>query len=426
MIMQHTKFFIILLILIYNNSFSQTEIPVQSTWILKDDYGRKYDSKITKERYKTNTNGNIEGLFISYDEDGKTINNKITYKDGVKNGPAFESLGVLYSATGNYLKGNRVGEWSTVLLGGSFTIDNYIGGKIEGKSITYTDNSKSKIQSTTEYKNGLKQGAYISYFENGTIKEKGNYENDIKVGEWTEYLQDEVINEYIIVKGLYINGKRDKIWTNYGILYPYLDPYVGALKKAYEPGKGQYGSSNYGGSVDFVGGNDMNFGAKKNYNSEFDNGKFIKENKILTRADSIRLQAQEEAQKQKQLEIENKKKLDAEIKVSADKADQLYKTYLSIFIETKNTIFVDANNNRITKETYPKGEFIAKKSKQIVSGKIEEIKVEYDKNIKLDRIIELNSTLEKMIQIGQRDCKELNKKLKNVESKDEIKNILGL
>ena len=78
--MKNVKIVLILLFICFKVS-AQNDIPVQSTWILTDNYGRKYDSKIPKERYKINSNGKIEGLYIFYDEDGKTIKQKINYKN---------------------------------------------------------------------------------------------------------------------------------------------------------------------------------------------------------------------------------------------------------------------------------------------------------------------------------------------------------
>lgn len=312
-------FFISFLVFIFQSSFSQNEIPVQSTWILTDNYGRKYDSKITKERYRTNSNGNIEGLYIAYDKDGKTINTKINYKNGVKNGQALECEGSCY---GSYLNDNRVGEWVFTSFDGSVKVETYINGKIEGKSVEYSDKTRSRILSSTEYKNGIKNGKYILYTENGEIKEKGNYVNDLKDGEWLEYLYDVVAKEYVVVKGNYVNGERDKLWINFGILYSYLSAL--GIQKSYEPSTGSYGSSKYGGNVEFVGGGDETLGPKKGYNSEFNLGKLIKEHKVLTKEDSLVLE--KELKEQEELKLAEKKRAEEEAVLKAEKEAKRKKT----------------------------------------------------------------------------------------------------
>lgn len=247
----------------------QTEIPVKSTWIKEDAYGRMYDTKIPKERYRTNSSGEIEGLYILYNEDGKTIQKKITYKNGKKDGPA--NLGY---ASGNYKNDLEEGEWIEHYLGENITIINYVHGVIVGKKITYSDKSRTKILSFTEYQNGIPNGKHISYFEDGTVKEEGNYLAGNKTGYWVEYGPDLVTSEYIFSKGNYINGNRDGEWVNYGKCYAYLGAY--GKEYSYVP---KQADNSY---IEFTGGSGSAFGPKKGYNAKYNNGTYLKDEVFIS------------------------------------------------------------------------------------------------------------------------------------------------
>jgi hypothetical protein len=186
------------------------ELPVQTTWIKTDNYGRKYNTNIPKERYKTNSNGNIHGLYIRYDEDGKTIMEKTNYNNGVKHGKHYENYNSLV-VEGNFVNGKQVGIWKT---------------------------TKFQWIEYKTFKNGVLDGSYIKYGKDGkTVLEKGNYVNGSKEGEWIELLsvdrdlvnislkdfRDE-IGKYYVAKGHYFKGKRHGVWSNateliYGFSY---------------------------------------------------------------------------------------------------------------------------------------------------------------------------------------------------------------
>lgn len=63
----------------------------------------------------------------------------------------------------------------------------------------------------TSYKNGKKQGDFIQYFSNGSIKVKGQYQNDILSGVYRSYYPDgKALNE-----GRYTDGLADGLWKYY-------------------------------------------------------------------------------------------------------------------------------------------------------------------------------------------------------------------
>ena len=100
--------------------------------------------------------------------------------------------------------------------------------------------------------------------------------------------------------------------------------------------------------------------------------------------------------------------------------------YKSLYVVSKNSFFVDANNNPIVKETYPKGEYIFKKSSTILQEYLDEFRNETSSDNKLEKGLTVAEKLDAMIKLGETDTEEINKKLKKIESKDEIIALLGL
>jgi antitoxin component YwqK of YwqJK toxin-antitoxin module len=59
-------------------------------------------------------------------------------------------------------------------------------------------------------RNGLKQGLWEEYWDNGNLQSKGSYVNGLKEGYW-EYYED----GNLISKGLYKEGNKEGIWEYY-------------------------------------------------------------------------------------------------------------------------------------------------------------------------------------------------------------------
>ncbi|MEI7504120.1 MAG: toxin-antitoxin system YwqK family antitoxin [Paludibacter sp.] len=89
---------------------------------------------------------------------------------------------------------------------------NYINGELTGVATEYFPNDK--VSSITNFRNSVAVGAYIAYFDNGSLKEQGKYPNEGnsgRIGKWTTYY----INKKIDEVGIYLNGKKDSTWTTY-------------------------------------------------------------------------------------------------------------------------------------------------------------------------------------------------------------------
>ena len=106
--------------------------------------------------------------------------------------------------------------------------------------------------------------------------------------------------------------------------------------------------------------------------------------------------------------------------------DEKYMAYDKLFVEEKNSFFVDANNQPIKKKTYPKGEYLFEKTNSIITEIIK--KVNAADTQPQDGIVsgrEAIKILDRMITLGQGDTKELNKQVKKIDTKDEIQKIVG-
>lgn len=157
--------------------------------------------------------GVVDGTVFSYYPDGSVKMEK-NWKNGVDEGieRSYNENGKLWSET------------------------TYKNGKQEGKSVmNITGNSSDQNYSQTAFlKNGLREGEFSEIYENGTIKEKGNYLNGNKNGLWeynkadgtknlTEGYKDGILikkityypNGNIDIERNYKNGKQDGISKKY-------------------------------------------------------------------------------------------------------------------------------------------------------------------------------------------------------------------
>lgn len=123
-----------------------------------------------------------DGTWEWYFEDG-SVRKTQEFLDGLENGPVLEyndSNQVILR--GQYVDGLRTGTWifteDKTMETGEFVND-----LKEGTWITRWIETE-QIRSQTEWINGVKEGNYVRYFENGQIQMRGKYSNDKKQGIW--------------------------------------------------------------------------------------------------------------------------------------------------------------------------------------------------------------------------------------------------
>ena len=75
--------------------------------------------------------------------------------------------------------------------------------------LPYTGMVEGEEQGSIE--NGLREGLWIKYWNNGQLMYKGNYKNDKYEGVWVGYRK----NGQVIYKGNHKNGKMEGYWVGY-------------------------------------------------------------------------------------------------------------------------------------------------------------------------------------------------------------------
>ena len=94
--------------------------------------------------------------------------------------------------------------------GNLFTLGTYVNGKKEGQWKIYAENGK--LWKVYEYKNDELNGKYISYYtNNGLESERGTYVNGLLNGEWVENYSSGQKK----ITGNYENGKRKGTFTEW-------------------------------------------------------------------------------------------------------------------------------------------------------------------------------------------------------------------
>ncbi len=131
--------------------------------------------------------GQFHGDYWSYNYED-SIKTLLTYKFNKMDGPSFQlTLNNDTLTTGYFSNNLRDGQWKWFWKDGSL------------KSLYF-------------YSEGKLEGICIEYYDNGKIKEKGNYYNDQKTGIWFEY---ESVVSLNYCKGSFSNNQKNGIWDCY-------------------------------------------------------------------------------------------------------------------------------------------------------------------------------------------------------------------
>jgi antitoxin component YwqK of YwqJK toxin-antitoxin module len=211
-----------------------------------------YSPAAVKERAVTNKLGDdltkrvaprtgtaaLDGLATSYYPSGK-LKSKTTYRLGVPTGRALDyyESGQLkeetdYSAQGRdhktvryydtatptrqaeeqYRANHPVGNWHEYYPDGKTPrkVETYAPtGKLQGERLTYFENGQ--VQSRQQFENGLQTGLGQQYFASGKLWKEGTYLKGILSGPYRELREDGTQAEV----GQYKNGKSSGQWTYY-------------------------------------------------------------------------------------------------------------------------------------------------------------------------------------------------------------------
>lgn len=198
----------------YKTWYSNGNIHVDGTY---DYNSEKHDSwvtnyengnpqEITEYRY-----GKLDGDYLSYYENGQ-IKIKCEYMSGEMRNEYTE-----YHANGNLkvkgknYSGEKTGTWEVYFEDGELQFSQHFkNDEPAGKYILFSKPGMVKEKGTKYGRKFILE--YTLYYDSGSKKEEGEYSRDgVKEGKWTSYFEDGKVSS----KGEYTNGKKTGKWLEH-------------------------------------------------------------------------------------------------------------------------------------------------------------------------------------------------------------------
>ena len=106
--------------------------------------------------------------------------------------------------------GKKEGSWLTYFENGQLKEkSNFIEGAKDGLEVRYFKNGI--LSANINFKNGIRDGSWITYYTNGQLYYEGNYKNGERDGSWVFYFD----NGQLMSKGEYEKGLREGAWVRY-------------------------------------------------------------------------------------------------------------------------------------------------------------------------------------------------------------------
>ena len=106
--------------------------------------------------------------------------------------------------------GKQQGPWVTYYENGQLWFRrNYENGELEGPWVWYYETGQ--LLEEGKHKNGKREGSFVWFHVNGQLGQKGKFKNGEKEGPWVEYYD----YGWLWFKGKYKNGKREGPWVRY-------------------------------------------------------------------------------------------------------------------------------------------------------------------------------------------------------------------
>ena len=259
----------------------------------------------------------------------------------------------------------------------------------------------------------VQDGKVISYYEDGkTIKYERNFKKLELDGIWKEYNEKGILIE----EDNYINGeseKRRKRIESENIEY----------ERRKKEGKEKEDAVNYKNYITYG----ESYLVKKDYDeakkffllaTNLSNNELYPKDKIKEIDELIEKEAQVKAKK-----AQSKSKFD----LQSVKIDTLYNKFKKLYVLNKQSFWVDpVTHKQLIRETYPKGEYLYKKSNAIINALLTDYKVVLDGETEIVKGNLIISILEKMIVLADTETKDTDKQIKKAQTDEEVKKILGL
>ena len=178
----------------------------QGTWVKVDSAGRKiyegqFKNNIPQGTFKYYYPGGSVKAVSVFSEDGKTTSTTTWFQNGRKN------------AEGKYVNEKREGLWRFFSEFDETLVaeEMYKAGKKNGIAKAYY--AGKQVVEEINWKDGLREGSWVQYFDDGIVKLKGTYNNDLKEGPITVfYPTGQKFNT-----GQYLNGYPEGKWLSYDL-----------------------------------------------------------------------------------------------------------------------------------------------------------------------------------------------------------------
>ena len=215
--MKITKFcfFNILLLICFSSSlFSQSEFNKLDGNGNKNGVWKGVYEESKRPRYEGTFDHGKEIGFFTYFDDTKAGTVIATREFNSKDNSAYT---IFYDQNKNKVSEGKVinkfheGAWTYYHKASAtvMTLENYYNGKLEGIKTIYFPSGK--VAELTNYKKGIREGAYKKIAENGVILEESVYLNGELNGTSTFKGPDGLV----VAKGMFKQGKKVGIWFFY-------------------------------------------------------------------------------------------------------------------------------------------------------------------------------------------------------------------
>lgn len=169
---------------------------------------------LNAQNNKIDKNGLRQGEWVDYHENGN-VRFKGQFKDNEPIGEFeyYTPEGKLI-AKGQYLNKKKDGKWQYFSDKDGYLIltEDYKNGALNGKAVVYIPET-DVVSEETNYVNGVKQGEYLKYYDNGALMVKANYKNDNLDGDYFNYYSHGIVKE----EGRFAEGMKIGEWKTYDI-----------------------------------------------------------------------------------------------------------------------------------------------------------------------------------------------------------------
>jgi|APDOM4702015248_1054824.scaffolds.fasta_scaffold43538_1 antitoxin component YwqK of YwqJK toxin-antitoxin module len=177
----------------------------------KVGWWKKYYEDGTLQYVAKFENDKPVGTVKRYGKNGK-LKSILTYRQGtdISDAQLFSAEGFLL-AKGTYIGNKKDGEWQTYRADGSVIyIESYKNGLKEGRCNGYYRDGKPMFKYT--YSKGYRVGSAVQYYPNGTLMEEMTYDQQGRpIGQYRAYYD----NNAKRIVGNYVNGDKEGAWITY-------------------------------------------------------------------------------------------------------------------------------------------------------------------------------------------------------------------